>query len=548
MRRICCVGLLFLSLNITLSAQQFECIRGTCDYGHSAAVYPNGNRYEGDFDAGMPHGLGVMAFTNGDQFIGNFYRQYRHGKGRMNFSNGDHYFGNFTENKMQGFGIMDYYDGGRYEGEWFADVPHGTGKLRTANGDEYQGSFASGMFHGAGTMQYADGSIYQGQWQYNQKHGRGQLTLSTGALKNGWWEADQFLSEDYPTSLRNLANSDTAYLRNCNLQFCMSGRGSFTYRNGTHYIGEFAKGIPEGAGKVIYTNGDKYEGGWISHRPHGSGTMFYKSGQTVKALWQNGRATRIIEDFRPRDNAPSDYNAQDIRIWAVIVGAAQYAHMPTLRYTDDDAYQLYAHLKSPQGGAIADHQLRLLIDEDATRVGILQAMRQTFQQADENDVIIFYFSGHGIEGSFLPVDYDGTNNKLFHEEIKREIERSPAKHKIVVADACHSGSVFFRRSSAQEVLRKYYDAFEQTNGGMALLMSSKGEEYSLEDSGLRSGVFSHFLIKGLKGAADNDASGIISIDEVYQYIYRNVRLYTGNVQTPQLIGHFDRRMPVGATY
>lgn len=546
MKSICCVALLFLCLHFTLSAQQFECTRGTCDYGHSAAIYPNGNRYEGDFEAGMPHGLGVMAFTNGDQYAGHFYRQYRQGEGRMKFANGDQYLGHFNENRMQGYGVMDYHDGGRYEGEWFADVPHGTGKLSTPNGDEYQGSFASGMFHGNGTMRYADGSMYQGQWQYNQKHGRGKLTSTSGNIQDGWWEADAFLSESYPTTVRDLANSDTAYLRNCNLEFCMAGRGSFTYRNGTHYIGDFEKGIPEGDGKVIYTNGDKYEGGWHEHTPHGNGTMYYKSGQTVKAVWDYGRAATIIDDFQPKDNSNS--NGQDVKIWAVVVGAAQYAHMPTLRYTDDDAYQLFAHLKSPQGGAIPDNQLRLLIDEDATRIGILQAMRQTFQQADDNDVIIFYFSGHGIEGAFLPVDYDGTNNKLLHEEIKREIERSHAKHKLVIADACHSGSVFFRRSSAQEVLKKYYDTFEQTNGGLALLMSSKGEEYSLEDSGLRSGVFSHYLIKGLKGAADSDANGIVSIDEIYQYIYRNVRLYTGNVQTPQLIGHFDHRMPVGATY
>ena len=77
-------------------------------------------------------------------------------------------------------------------------------------------------------------------------------------------------------------------------------------------------------------------------------------------------------------------------------------------------------------------------------------------------------------------------------------------------------------------------------------MSSKGEEYSLEDSGLRSGVFSHFFIKGLKGPADNDSSGIISIEEIFQYTYRNVRMYTGNIQTPLLLGTFDKRMPVGA--
>lgn len=525
---------------------QINCLRGNCQDQHSVGVYPSGNRYEGDFVAGMPHGLGVLAFTTGDHYAGNFERSYRQGKGRMKFSNGDHYFGHFHQNQMQGYGIMDYADGGRYEGEWMANVPHGLGKLTVYNGDFYEGAFASGMFHGNGRMRYQDGTLYEGDWQFNQRHGRGRFTQSPGTFQDGWWEQDAFVSTDYPVGIKDLAKSDTAYLRNCNLEFCLAGRGSFTYRNGTHYVGDFTKGIPEGSGKVIYNNGDKYEGGWQQHLPHGNGTMYYKSGQLVKAIWNSGRPDKIIDEIVPKDDHGESYNSSDIKVWAVIVGAAQYNHMPALRYTDDDAYQLYAHLKSPQGGAVADNQVRLLIDEDATRLGILQAMNQIYTQADDNDVVLFYFSGHGIEGSFLPIDFDGTNNRIPHQEIKRLVEKSKAKHKIVIADACHSGGIFFRRStSAQQVLRKYYQAFEQSDGGLALLMSSKGEEYSLEDSGLRSGVFSHFFIKGLKGAADIDASGVVSIDEIYQYIYRNVRMYTGNVQTPQLIGRFDRRMPVG---
>ena len=79
--------------------------------------------------------------------------------------------------------------------------------------------------------------------------------------------------------------------------------------------------------------------------------------------------------------------------------------MPPLRYTDDDAYQVYAFLKSPEGGALPDKQVRILIDEQATRQNILDAMRTIFLRADENDVVMFYFSGHGLKGaSFIPVD------------------------------------------------------------------------------------------------------------------------------------------------
>ncbi len=101
-------------------------------------------------------------------------------------------------------------------------------------------------------------------------------------------------------------------------------------------------------------------------------------------------------------------------------------------------------------------------------------------------------------------------------------------------------------SSFDNQLRNYYDAFEQSSGGTALLMSSKGDEVSLEDHGLRQGIFSHFLIRGLKGEADKNRNKIVSVQELFDFVYGQVRTYTGNVQTPRLSGKFDPNMPIAA--
>jgi uncharacterized caspase-like protein len=61
---------------------------------------------------------------------------------------------------------------------------------------------------------------------------------------------------------------------------------------------------------------------------------------------------------------------------------------------------------------------------------------------------------------------------------------------------------------------------------------------------LRSGVFSHFLVKGLKGEADANEDRVITIKELFVYVHQNVRTYTGNVQTPTLTGNYDENMPV----
>ena len=67
----------------------------------------------------------------------------------------------------------------------------------------------------------------------------------------------------------------------------------------------------------------------------------------------------------------------------------------------------------------------------------------------------------------------------------------------------------------------------------------------LRQTGLRSGVFSHFLIKGLKGEADADHDKIVSIVELFNYVSGKVSRYTAGAQTPVLTGKYDGRLPVG---
>ena len=75
-------------------------------------------------------------------------------------------------------------------------------------------------------------------------------------------------------------------------------------------------------------------------------------------------------------------------------------------------------------------------------------------------------------------------------------------------------------------------------------MSSKSKETSLESSGLRQGVFSHFFIRALKGEADQDGNREITVKELFDYVKLNVRTYTRNRQSPILRGDYDPNLPV----
>ena len=66
----------------------------------------------------------------------------------------------------------------------------------------------------------------------------------------------------------------------------------------------------------------------------------------------------------------------------------------------------------------------------------------------------------------------------------------------------------------------------------------------MEDGGLRQGIFTHFLIRGLNGEADTNGNKIVTIKELSAFVSKEVRTYTAKVQTPILTGTYDTNMPV----
>jgi hypothetical protein len=546
----CC----FMTLS-NLSSLSAQCLDGDCKNGRGTYQFDNGNKYVGEFRRSIMQGKGTVYFANGNRYNGDWVGGLREGTGIYTFSNGNVYTGSFKKSRFEGQGTMTFASGSKYIGNWASDQCNGIGTFFFGSGDRYEGSFKNGKFDGQGIMYYKNSERYVGEWAENLRSGKGKLYRSNNTVVEGTWVGGTMTSTNAqntegPSSTQTGATQNSTNtnikLQDCNKDYCRTGMGVFRYGDGSRWEGTFKDGTPEGQGTCFYVNGDKYVGGFERHAPHGEGTMFYKNGRTLAAIWEYGRPVGEITSGSKVNEATVEVDrSPEVKIWAVVVGVGRYKTMPVLKYSDDDAYQYYAFLKSPEGGALPDKQVRVLVDEDATRANIISTLKQVLMKADDNDVIVFYFSGHGLEGAFLPQDYDGINNKLYHNEVKAILEQSKAKHKICVADACHSGSLLAMKQPAVEsVLNTYYRAFNDTSGGMALLMSSKGEEYSLEDQGLRSGIFSHYLIRGLKGEADIDGNKIVTVREVYDFVYKNVRTYTSNVQTPTVSGKFDWAMPV----
>lgn len=520
-----------------------QCLNGNCKDGSGILLHSNGERYIGRFRLSVPHGLGTYYYSDGSFYFGYWKAGSPDGAGIKTMSDGRKKRGLWKRGLLvqedprlliQENGAVKQLQLGCISG----NCGSGHGIFLHPDGSIYIGDFKEGKKSGIGLCYYPGKTKYRGSWQKDLPNGRGTMTMADGTQQAGIWEDGQLIPQAalvQPESNNRCLSGD-----------CQNGYGVYQRGDGRRYQGPFKNGKPNGEGIYFFPNGERYEGQMKDGALHGKGALFFTDGRTIRGYWQDGKYVASLD--LPADSQFSKPAAiSGAKIWAVVIGIASYEHMQVLRYTDDDAYRFYAFLKSPEGGALPDEQIQLLIDESATRQHILGAMTEIFGQASENDLVLLYFSGHGVPGAFLPIDFDGQNNKIFHQEISHILASSKAKYKVCIADACHSGGLLaFRQPQAPSELMTFYQNLSQAQPGTALIMSSKSNETSLESKGLRHGVFSHFLIRGLKGEADQDGNRIVTINELYQFIHQGVTEYTGFLQSPVIRGNYDPKMPVAS--
>ena len=173
----------------------------------------------------------------------------------------------------------------------------------------------------------------------------------------------------------------------------------------------------------------------------------------------------------------------------------------------------------------------MLTNSNATKSAILSKLRSTFAKASENDIIVFFFSGHGSKGAFCAYDA-----QIPYSEIRQAMASSKAKNKMIFADACFSGKMRQgRKNTAEQSFNNY---------NIMLFLSSRGNETSIERRDMKNGFFTSCLQKGLRGGADANKDRTITARELFNYVSTTVKTLSSDKQHPVMWGKFSDNMTV----
>lgn len=245
------------------------------------------------------------------------------------------------------------------------------------------------------------------------------------------------------------------------------------------------------------------------------------------------------------------------REWALLIGVSQYEKAPKLPYIDRDVSALSMTLQD-YGGVKANH-IHTLCDGGDTlpnKANIQDAIKAWLTKPTAGDTLILYFSGHGFRDSdgrlyLAPIECDPahpTDAGIPVQWIREQLEACPATFKLLLIDACHAGAEKGLEDEVGVTAKDLGDAFKQSPG-VVTLASSTGDEKSQLWEYKQQSLFSYWLKEGLKGHADSQGDGNVTLDELYEYVFQHVqetaRVRLQRTQTPvRTIGPRTPGVPV----
>lgn len=201
---------------------------------------------------------------------------------------------------------------------------------------------------------------------------------------------------------------------------------------------------------------------------------------------------------------------------AVVIGNNQGSsgELP-LRFAESDARKVSAVLRElgdfrPENTVLLEGRSA----EEVQRVLIAVNARIRAEAGAGREAVLFvYYSGHA-DATALHLGSTALELPL----LERLVQGSSAAFRVLVLDACRSGALT-RVKGGRAIAPFAVTLPPISSEGLAFLTSSAANEDAQESDALQGSFFTHYLVSGLRGPADHDQDGIVSLEEVYGYAY-----------------------------
>jgi hypothetical protein len=196
-----------------------------------------------------------------------------------------------------------------------------------------------------------------------------------------------------------------------------------------------------------------------------------------------------------------------------------------LRYAASDASS-FASVLAELGG-VRGSDLILLMDPDlAAFRGAARRVQSAVASANasgQRSELILYYSGHSDDTGLLL-----GKERLPYSELRASIEGVPAAVRVAILDSCSSGSLTRSKGGAARPAFLFDSSSDMA--GHAYITSSSAEEAAQESDRIGASFFTYHLISALRGAADPEGEGRVTLNEAYAYAFRETLSSTENTK------------------
>jgi hypothetical protein len=230
--------------------------------------------------------------------------------------------------------------------------------------------------------------------------------------------------------------------------------------------------------------------------------------------------------------------------WGLIIGIEDYNRLPKVEYARKDALIVRDYFIRVLG--VPEANIISLIDTDATKARIEGYLKKYIPDNVGKDATLYvYFAGHGMPGTkrgepyLVPFDADTrfieqTGYKLI--SFYRDLHQLKLKRVYVFLDSCFSGVA----SRAAEMLVKgarpalvHVERVRPPSSAIISLNATSTGQISNAYPEKGHGLFTYYLLRGMKGEADADHDGWSSMKEMYGYVRKHVTRQSRRMQSEQ---------------